>query len=70
MAKHWSVRAQTRYMYLVEKNNNHIQREMGRKLRSDAALDGCITSGQFFLIEDVIGEAYRAGAIDALMEEK
>ena len=67
--RRWSNEAQIRYMKLVEKSH-HEEGVMARKLRSDAVLDGCILESQYFLIEDALGEAYRAGAIDALMEDK
>lgn len=61
----WNPDKQRLYMEIVEKSHKE-ERERARKLRYDANLDGHIYEGQYFLIEDALGEAYRAGAIDAL----
>jgi hypothetical protein len=39
-------------------------REIAKRLRSDANLDGCIHESQYFLIQDALDEAYRLGTIE------
>jgi hypothetical protein len=61
----WTVEKQKKYMVLVEMSHKEGPIR-ATKLRSDANLDGCIHESQYFLLQDALAEAYRAGAIDAI----
>lgn len=67
MSKIWSNDAQKRYMTMVPKSHRE-GRTRATKTASDMGV--LLTSGQFFVLEDDLAEAYRAGVIDTLMEEK
>lgn len=58
-----------RHLKAVEASYKY-EKGRAKKLRSDAALDGRIMESQYFLIEDAIGEAFRAGAIHALLAKQ
>lgn len=64
--KQWTSATQLRYMRLVEQSRSEGSTR-AKKTVSDANLQ--LTSGQHFILEDDLAEAYRAGAIDALSEE-
>jgi hypothetical protein len=64
----WDHITQRRYMEIVPKSHPYA-RIMMTKLVSDTDLQGKLPAHAYFLIEDALAEAYRAGSIDTLAGE-
>lgn len=64
----WSVDRQKRYEKSVQESHTY-SRKQTHKLSGDANLGLIVTTGQYFLIQSAIAEAYRAGAMDVIFED-